>query len=151
MTPTEFSNVVTIDCTPEEVFAFLSQFENLPRWNYAITQTRRLGAGPLAVGVRYAQTRSLPTPGEETFEVTELEPGRRIAIRGMLGPFRSQSVYELRSERGSTVLTNSMTLEPTGVRSWMAQLAAPRIRSAVADNLRVLKEILEAGGSQDDR
>jgi uncharacterized protein YndB with AHSA1/START domain len=35
-----FQNVVTIRRPPEEVFAFLADFQNVPSWNYAIEQER---------------------------------------------------------------------------------------------------------------
>ena len=40
----EFTNTVTIEREPAEVFAFLSDFENLPRWNYALDRTQRVDA-----------------------------------------------------------------------------------------------------------
>jgi uncharacterized membrane protein len=30
----------------EDVFAFLSDFENVPKWNYAIVETRKVSEGP---------------------------------------------------------------------------------------------------------
>ncbi|HEX9122390.1 MAG TPA: SRPBCC family protein, partial [Actinomycetota bacterium] len=36
-----FTNVVTINRPAHDVFAFLADFENVPKWNYAITETRK--------------------------------------------------------------------------------------------------------------
>jgi uncharacterized protein YndB with AHSA1/START domain len=36
-----FTNVVEIDRPAHDVFAFLVDLENVPRWNYAITATRK--------------------------------------------------------------------------------------------------------------
>ena len=62
------------------MFGFLAQFGNVPLWNYAISETRKITGGPVGVGSRYRQTRTLPTRSEETFEVTEFEPDRRLPI-----------------------------------------------------------------------
>jgi uncharacterized membrane protein len=140
-----FSNAVTIDRPPADVFAFLSRFENLPLWNHAISDTRRLGVGPDGVGARYLQTRTVPRPGTEAFEVTRLEPNRAVAIRGALGPFDADSSYELLDEGDRTVLINTMELAPSGAVRVVASLAAPRIRAAVAANLARLKHLLEQG------
>lgn len=86
-----FTNTITIDRPPAEVFAFLARFENVPLWNEAIRETRKISPGPVGVGSRYVQTRSLPTRREETFEVTEYEPDRSLAIRGTFGPFPGRS------------------------------------------------------------
>ena len=36
-----FENTVTIQRPAEEVFAFLADFENIPKWNYAIEETQQ--------------------------------------------------------------------------------------------------------------
>jgi hypothetical protein len=139
-----FSNTVTINRQPVEVFAFLSHFENLPLWNYAIDHTQRSGPGPVGVGSRYVQSRSIPRPAVETFEVTEFEPNHRLAIHGTLGPFRADSSYQLDAVGDVTVLTNIMDLEPSGVLGVLASLAGRNVQTAVAANLGALKSLLEA-------
>lgn len=138
-----FENRVTIDRQPHEVFEFLAHFENLPRWNYAIVETQKTSDGPVAVGTTYRQRRSLPSPSEEIFEVTEFEPDRRLAIHGGLGPFEGTLSYELESVGSGTLLTNTADLEAHGVLRFAASLAGGRVRQAVAENLQKLKEILE--------
>jgi hypothetical protein len=140
-----FVNTVTIGRPPAEVFAYLSQFENVPRWNYAISETRKVTDGPVGVGTRYHQTRTLPRPADETFEVTGFDPDRRLSISGDLGPFRGEIVYLLEPAGDSTVLANTMDLRPAGPLRLLAPLAAPRVRSAVAANLHELKRLLDRG------
>jgi uncharacterized membrane protein len=36
-----FENVVMISRPIEDVFGFLSDFENVPKWNYAVVETRK--------------------------------------------------------------------------------------------------------------
>jgi len=55
-----FENTVTITRPVEEVFTYLADAENLPQWNYAIEQTRKISPGPVGVGTLYRQTRTLP-------------------------------------------------------------------------------------------
>lgn len=45
-----FENTVTIQRPAEEVFAFLADFENIPKWNYAIEDTSKTTAGPVGAG-----------------------------------------------------------------------------------------------------
>lgn len=139
-----FSNTLTIRRPAGEVFAYLAELENLPRWNYAISETRKLSAGAAGVGSRYLQVRSVPRPSEETFEVTEFEPDRRLTLHGGFGPLSGQATYELQPTAEGTRLTNTMDLEPsTAALRVVAPLAAPRVKAAVAANLRTLKGILE--------
>lgn len=146
----KFTNTVTIKRRPEEVFAFLAHFENVPRWNYAITETRKVTDGPVGVGSRYRQTRTLPTRSEETFAVTEFEPVRTLTIAGALGPFDGEIRYLLEPAGSATVLTNTMALQPSGPLRLVAPLAAPRVKAAVAANLDALRQILETDNGQRD-
>ncbi|HZD01979.1 MAG TPA: SRPBCC family protein [Actinomycetes bacterium] len=76
-----FDNTVIIRRPVTDVFAFLADFENLPKWNYAIAETRKVSAGPVGVGTTYRQTRSVPSRSEEGFEVTAFEPARQLLGR----------------------------------------------------------------------
>jgi polyketide cyclase/dehydrase/lipid transport protein len=85
-----FENTVMISRPIEQVFGFLSDFENVPRWNYAILETHKISQGPVGVGTIYQQLRSVPSRNQERFEVTAYTPPRQLEIRGQLGPFRSR-------------------------------------------------------------
>ena len=139
-----FKNSVTIQKPAEEVFAFLADFENIPTWNYAIEETSKASAGPVGVGTRYRQTRSVPTRSAEDFEVTVFEPARRLAIHGQIGPFRAQISYVLDAAPGATRLVNNVELDPSpAALRLVAPLATLKIKAAVAQNLGQLKLILE--------
>jgi uncharacterized protein YndB with AHSA1/START domain len=141
-----FENTVTIDKSVEEVFAFLADFENIPRWNYAIDDTSKISAGPVGVGTRYRQARSIPSRSTEYFEVTVFEPARRLAVRGQIGPFPATITYQLAAAADATTLVNDVELDPSEARlRLLAPLATSRIRSAVARNLGKLKLLLEDG------
>ena len=60
-----FSNSVIIRRQPSDVFAFLADPENIPKWNHAIAITRRITPGPVRVGTRFRQVRTIPRRAEE--------------------------------------------------------------------------------------
>ena len=138
-----FENTVTIARPIEEVFAFLSDFENVPKWNYAIVETRKVSEGPVGVGAIYRQIRSVPSPSEESFEVTGYDPPRYLAIQGQLGPFPSRLSYALEALPEGTQVTNSVELELRGPGRLLGRVAVPRVRDAVGANLTKLKELLD--------
>lgn len=140
-----FSNVITIDRPVKDVFAFLADFENTPRWNHAITETRKSTPGPVAVGTTYLQRRHLPEPSEERFTVTAHEADRHLAIEGTLGPFPARVSYDLEPSGTATVVTNRVELAVTGPLRLVGGIAASRVKSAVAENLGALKRLLEDG------
>jgi uncharacterized protein YndB with AHSA1/START domain len=138
-----FENTVMIRRPIEEVFAFLSDFENIPTWNYAIVQTHKVSQGPVGVGTIYRQVRSVPSRSEEHFEVTVYNPPRQLEIRGQLGPFPSRLAYALDAIPEGTRVTNAVELELRGPGRLLGPVAVPRVRDAVAANLHKLKELLE--------
>lgn len=143
-----FENTVTIRRPAEEVFAYLAAFENIPAWNYAIDETRKISARPVGVGTRYRQTRSIPSRSVEGFEVTVFEPARRLAVRGQIGPFRATIRYELEASASGTRLVNNVQLDASrAMLKLAAPLATPRIKAAVAQNLSKLRLILEGNAT----
>jgi hypothetical protein len=141
--PVHFANSVTIDRPARDVFAFVADLENVPKWNYAIVETRKTSEGPVAIGATYRQTRSIPTRSEETLRVTELEPDRRFAVHGELGPFVGTLAYDFEDLNGRTRLMNTADLEGRGLMKLAAPMASGRVREAVAENLGALKQLLE--------
>ena len=138
-----FTNTITIDRQPAAVFAYLADLENLPRWNYAIRETRKITTGPVHVGSRYQQTRTIPVHSEETLEVTEFEPDRRLTIRGSLNSFPAKLSYTLHPQGNATTITNTVDLQPPRPLNLLAPIATHRNKTAVAANLDVLKQTLE--------
>jgi uncharacterized protein YndB with AHSA1/START domain len=116
---------VTIRRSAEDVFAFLADFENVPAWNHAIEETKKTSDGQVGVGTTYRQIRSMPRRSEEGFEVTDFEPGRRLAVQGRVGPFPSRVSYLLESTEEGTRVTNSVDLELHGAFRWVGPSSCP--------------------------
>jgi uncharacterized protein YndB with AHSA1/START domain len=47
-TPRQGADTVVIRRPPREVFRFLADLENIPKWNYAIMETEKTSQGPVA-------------------------------------------------------------------------------------------------------
>ena len=70
-----------------EVFAFVADQTNAPRWQSGIVEVRRLTDGPPGVGSRHTFTRTLMgrrMTGEN--EYVAFEPGEQVAFRPRQGP-----------------------------------------------------------------
>ncbi|MFJ1457877.1 SRPBCC family protein [Nocardia sp. N2S4-5] len=141
---TTFENTLTINRPIADVFDYLAHFENVPVWNYAITETTQTSDGPVGVGTRYRQTRSIPEPATEEFEVSEFQPLRRLQVRGQIGPFPAVVSYDLESIPTGTRLRNTVELELRGPLRLAGPVVTVKVKSAVAANLDTLRKLLEA-------
>ena len=139
----KFTNTITINRPARVVFAYLSNLENLPQWNYALSETRQLTPGPPGVGTRYLQTRTIPVHTEESLEITEFTPNHKLTVQGTLNSFPAHLIYTLHATDGTTTLTNTVDLHPPRPLNLLAPITLNRIKSAVAANLTVLKQLLE--------
>jgi len=138
----EFENTIRIDRPADEVFAFLSDFENIPKWNYYILEVRQFSESPVGVGTTYHQIRKSE---EQDYQVTEFEANRAIAVKTLPqsspGFERKFTLYE---EGDTTRIRDEWKLD-TGRPALLEKLAGGRVKSAVAENLAKLKELLEQG------
>jgi len=97
-----FQNTVTIARPAGEVFAFLADLRNIPRWSYAIARTAPTSPGPAGAGATYRQTRTIPRRRKENLQITAFQPPTRLAIQGQLGPHRATASYLLEPVPGGT-------------------------------------------------
>lgn len=141
----EFENKIVIERPVEEVFAFVSDFENVPKWNYYVLEVNRTSGGPVGAGTTYHQARKTD---EQDFGVTEYEPPERVVVKTLP---HAQPAFEMRftfqAVEGGTQVTDEWKLD-TGRPGVLERLGAGRVKQAVKENLSKLKELLETGRVQ---
>jgi hypothetical protein len=140
---TTFEHTAQIHRPPEEVFAFLADPVNLPRWQLSLIAVRPHRRGPLRPGVEVTETRRfLGRVMETTWVCTEHHPSRRSVIESDEGPVPFRGIWELEAAGGSTVFT--WTLETGGLAGRLGRGLARRLacEELEADSLR-LKQLLE--------
>ena len=138
----EFENTLRIDRPIDEVFAFLSDFENVPKWNYFVLEVTKTSEGPVDVGTTYHQIRKTD---EQDFRVIEFQPNQKIAVKTLpkASPqFRRR--FTLQAEGSATHILDEWELV-TGKPALIEKLGAGKVKSAVAENLSKLKSLLETG------
>ena len=141
----EFMTQIDIARPPEEVFGFVVDFENTPKWNYFVVDVENRSAGRLAIGTLFHQVRKTD---EQDYEITALEPGRSVEIRTMNRSSPSFRIrYTVEPVGSGTRLSDHWWLE-TGHNTLLERLGGGRIRSSVTENLGKLKELLETGATE---
>jgi uncharacterized membrane protein len=138
----EFENTIPIDRPIDEVFAFLSDFANIPKWNYYVLEVRQLSDSPIGVGTTYHQVRKTD---QQDFRIIEFEPNHTVAVKTL--PQSSPSFerrFTLYEEGDTTRIRDQWKLD-TGRPALLERLARGRVKSAVSENLTKLKELLQEG------
>ena len=138
----EFENTIAIERPIDEVFAFLSDFENIPKWNYYVREVRQLSESPIGIGTTYHQLRKTD---QQDFRIIEFEANNTVALKTV--PQSSPSFerrFTLYEEGDTTRITDQWKLD-TGRPALLERLARGRVKSAVSENLSKLKELLQEG------
>ena len=133
----------------EDVFAFVADQSNAPRWQSGILQVRRMTDGTIGVGTRYTSVRKLMGRRlEASNEYTEYEPNKKIVFKSTSGPMDFSAGYltEATPEGGGTRLTSWIEMQPRGFADLAEPLITSSLRRDVEANLAELKDLLEARG-----
>lgn len=139
----EFDNTIRINRPIAEVFTFLSDLENLPKWNYYVLKVTKLSDGPIGIGSVYHQIRKTD---EQDLRITELEQNRKIMVKTLPGSSpKLEMTLTFRDEGNATLIRDGWRLD-SGLPGAIEWLGSGRIKSAAAENLTKLKHLLEEGG-----
>ena len=144
-------DTVEIAKSPQEVFAYLDDLSRHGEWQTQIESVEVLTEGPTRVGTRVIDTRRVSGGRQKiTYEITEHDPPRRAAFRGLDGPIRprgSVTVEPLDDGRRSR-LTLELDLVGHGiVGKLLAPIARRDARKHVPEDQARLKERLESGSA----
>jgi hypothetical protein len=136
--------IVVVQRSASEVFAFIANGANNPRWRSGVLDIARVEGTPDGVGARYRQGTAGPFGMRiaADYEVTEYEPDRRLTFRVVAGPARPEGVFELSPSDGGTQLRFGLRWEPSGVRR-LLEGQVQRTMEEEVGRLAVLKRVLE--------
>src|SRR4051812_10637112 len=140
------SVAVVIACSPDEVFAFVSDARNRPSWDDSVESEELTSPEPIGVGstVR-TRLRSMGREYEIDWEIVEHEPPSRQRIESTSGPFSTTLVYDLAGDGGGTSGRFSGTGRPAGLMRLMQPLIAGTSQRNIDRAFARLKLVLEGG------
>lgn len=141
----EFEHAIQINRPIEEVFAFIANFENIPKWNYYVNSVVQLDEGQAGIGTRYHQVRKTD---EQIFSITRFDPPRAVKIKTTPESRPQLEMEFILTQVGSQTRVQDHWLLDTGRPAFLEKLATGSVKSAVADNLSKLKILLETGRVQ---
>jgi uncharacterized membrane protein len=136
-------NIIVIDRPRSDVFSFVTEHENDPRWRPGVLDIKRAsGEGQGAVytqGVQGPMGKRI----DADFEVTAYQPDTLLAFRTLAGPVRPEGSYRFEDADGGTRVTFSLNANLRGAQKLMAPMVGKSMRNQVAA-LDDLKRVLES-------
>jgi len=138
---------VVINRPVKEVFAFVSNVENDPKWSLGTLENKFTSKGPIGKGSTFKEvTMFLGRKIESIGEYVEYVPNKKIVCRVASGPMPAEGKFYFEATNGGTKITMTMEIEigkffklaePLLVRMFKRQLEAEHAN---------LKDLLESQG-----
>ncbi len=100
----------------EDVFAFMSDHENLPRWTVGVVRSKRTSDGGAALGATYALRGK--APGGEvdaSYRVTSWDPPRRFEGHCESKVFEFDETYTFEPKGDATCVRLHVVMQPRGM------------------------------------
>jgi carbon monoxide dehydrogenase subunit G len=139
---TTITQSVTVNRSVEEVWTFISNFENTTRWSRGVLEARQTSEGPLGVGS--AVVKAFGRRRTADYLVTEYEPNHAFAFEVTSGPMTSRARYSIEPAGAETRLTASGEAQATGRYKLLASILVRTLKRHSQDDLANVKRILEA-------
>jgi carbon monoxide dehydrogenase subunit G len=131
-----------VAASPERIFAFLADIENLPHWQPGVIAARRLTDGPMRVGaVARVLTRVVGQRIEADLKVIELDEPRHLAFESEVSGVRvvaSVDVEPIDADRSEVVVR--LQVEASGFMRFAEPMIAATAETELGgaiDSLRI--------------
>jgi carbon monoxide dehydrogenase subunit G len=129
----------------DEVFAFVEDARNRPRWDDGVDSEELTSPEPIGVGTTVrTELSSMGRAYVYTWEVTEHERPHRMTIESTSGPFPTTLAYRLAERDGGTAVDFSVTGRPTGAMRLLQPVIARGTQKNLDRAFARLKQLLEA-------
>jgi uncharacterized membrane protein len=140
----EARHQVTIRIPASEVFAFIADGLNGPKWRSGVLDIAHVsGSG---VGAIYKQ--GVKGPGgrriDADYRVTAYEPNSRLAFEAIAGPVRPAGEYVLEEVDGGTRLTFALQADLGGIKKLLMGGAVQKTMESEVEATERLKTLLES-------
>ncbi len=140
----QFKTSLVIRRPVEDVFTFVSNYQNSPQWVSGALVHTKVSAGPIGVGTVIRTTgRTMGLRIEATRIVTAYEPYARYAFKSEYRQVPLTTTFLFEPIQNSTRLTVVVEGESTSVFRAATPLVLGTIRQQFEGDLRRLKTLLE--------
>ena len=135
---------VTINRKAEEVWRFITDWSNSPKWDIGIIEMKQTSTGPFGVGTTFTQIRR-STPKETDMRVIEYELNRKFVLEVPTGPGKgSIFTYEMQDAEGKARFTETDDYTWNGFYRVLGPFLGGTVRKNCASRVGNIKRLLES-------
>jgi hypothetical protein len=135
---------IIINRPVDEVFAFVADQTNGPKWQSGLLEVRRITEGPVGVGTKHRAVRKfMGRRLEATNEYMVYEPNKEVTFTGTAGSTEFQHSYLTETTTEGTKLTSRMEMRSKGLFGLAEPLIASSLRREFLASMGELKDLLE--------
>jgi uncharacterized membrane protein len=141
---------VFINLPAEQIFAYMSNLENLADWSGAVISARKISTEESLVGTTvHCTIRVLGKWFDATYEIVECVPSRYLSFKSTTSVAPSFIYYRFEPLKGSgTNVSLEEIIHFTGGFLGFAEILITRVISRqIANDLQTLKDLLETTAS----
>jgi uncharacterized membrane protein len=136
--------IITINRPINEVFAYVSNMENGPKWQPELLEVRRITKGPVKIGSQFTSARKIMGQKlETTIEFAAYEPNSKYIIKSIAGPLPFEQTTLFESTADGTRLTTKIELYPSGDMAQAEPMLAETLKQEMETDFEGLKKLLE--------
>jgi uncharacterized membrane protein len=142
----KFEKSITINRPQQEVFDFVMNLENDPKWQDSIESAKQMSDGKIGVGSTWHYvTKYLGRKSETEIQLTSYDPPNGASVKAINGPVPFENTYKFESNGNGTKMTISGQAEIGGFFKLAEGLAGKQIEKQMEADAAALKTLLEAG------
>jgi carbon monoxide dehydrogenase subunit G len=135
-----------IDRPMKDVFAFVSNPNNMSKWNSAVVSLQQITPGEVGVGTKFKSVGEMMGRRiEGEMQVTTYEPDTKCGFQMNAGPMQVNLNLTFKPVGTGTKISLNAQGNPAGFFKLAEPMMAGRVKSMVEENLARLKLQLEKG------
>ena len=135
-----------IDRPVKDVFAFVTNPNNMSKWNSAVVSMQQITPGAVGMGTKFRSVgEMLGRRIEGEMQVVAFEPDSKYGFQMNAGPVQVNVTLTFKTVGTGTKLSLNAQGNPGGLFKLAEGVMTARVKSMMEENLARLKSVLEKG------
>jgi len=135
-----------IDKPVKDVFAFITNPVNMPKWNSAVVSMEQITPGVVGLGTKFKNIGEMMGRRiEGEMEVIAYDPDSKYGFQMNAGPIQVNVTLTFKTVGTGTKLSLNAQGNPGGLFKLAEGVMQGRVKSMMEENLARLKSVLEKG------